>query len=241
MAETSSTSAVRAWITAPGGLSRWGDAAVGAVLEASGAAGAALGGLRRSAEDQRRLAASAGAGLRRRLMALVPGSATPAPEFEVRDAVPLNGSSPTVPAESAFAGLPESASFGELVDRRVAGLAERGAAERRYAQRRAQAAFDDAVTAVAGSALVARVVDVQVERLLRPLVQTVLADVLAQLEREPDRIHALVRGQRDTMVDEVVGRIRTGAASGDATVDRLTARLLRRGREPVPGPPFDLP
>ena len=33
---------------------------------------------------------------------------------------------------------------------------------------------------------------------------------------------------RDTMVDELVGRIRSGAAAGDVAVDRVTARVLRR-------------
>jgi hypothetical protein len=30
------------------------------------------------------------------------------------------------------------------------------------------------------------------------------------------------------MVDELVGRIRSGAAAGDVAVDRVTARVLRR-------------
>ena len=33
----------------------------------------------------------------------------------------------------------------------------------------------------------------------------------------------------DVMVGEVVGRVRTGAAAGDAAVDRLTLRMSRRG------------
>jgi hypothetical protein len=60
------------------------------------------------------------------------------------------------------------------------------------------------------------------------VVRTVLDDVLAQLESDPERVQALVRGQRDTMVDELVGRIRSGAAAGDTAVDRITARVLHR-------------
>jgi hypothetical protein len=46
----------------------------------------------------------------------------------------------------------------------------------------------------------------------------------------------LIRGQRDSMVDEMVGRIRTGAATGDTAVDRLAARMFHRGRAPAPQP-----
>ncbi len=107
-------------------------------------------------------------------------------------------------------------------------VTERGAAESERARRRAAAALDALVTALATSALVDRMVDAQLERILRPVVRTVLDDVLAQLESDPERVQALVRGQRDTMVDELVGRIRSGAAAGDTAVDRLTARVLHR-------------
>ncbi|WP_097322984.1 hypothetical protein [Paractinoplanes atraurantiacus] len=126
------------------------------------------------------------------------------------------------------------------------GLAGRGAAEREQAAAgmlgraaRAKAAFDAAVMAVATSELADRVVDAQLERVLRPLVRTILDDVLALLAEEPERIQPLVRGQRDTMVDELVGRIRNGAAAGDTAVDRVTTRVLRRGGDPVPVPPAD--
>jgi hypothetical protein len=117
--------------------------------------------------------------------------------------------------------------------RQVDGMAARGAVEREHAQQRATAALDSvldsAITAIATSAIVNKMVDAQVERILRPLVRDVLDDVLALLEKEPDRIQSLVRGQRDTMVDELVGRIRSGTAAGDDAVDRITTRVLRRG------------
>jgi hypothetical protein len=94
------------------------------------------------------------------------------------------------------------------VDRTV--LAERGAARRNRL-------VDALITAVATSELVDRVVEIQLDR------------VLALLEREPERIRALVRGQRDSMVGEVVGRVRAGAAAGDEAVDRLTLRWTRNG------------
>ncbi|MDI6105227.1 hypothetical protein QLQ12_42255 [Actinoplanes sp. NEAU-A12] len=96
---------------------------------------------------------------------------------------------------------------------RLTGLAERGAAER-------SRMFDIAITTLATSAMVERVVEIQLDR------------VLELLEREPDRIRALVRGQRDTMVGEAIGRVRTGAAAGDAAVDRLTLRWPGRGGAP---------
>ncbi|MFI5897722.1 hypothetical protein ACIA5D_47320 [Actinoplanes sp. NPDC051513] len=121
---------------------------------------------------------------------------------------------------------------GIKAQQRMDEMAARGAAEREKAQRRASAAFDaaldSAITAIATSPIVNRMVDAQVERILRPLVRDILDDVLALLEKEPDRIQSLVRGQRDTMVDELVGRIRSGAAAGDDAVDRITTRVLRR-------------
>lgn len=127
-----------------------------------------------------------------------------------------------------------------LVRHQIDELAERGAVEQARGQHRA-AELVDAVTAMAAaSPVVDRVVDVQVDRILRPLVGAVLDEVLALLEAEPERIRSLIRGQRESLVDELVDRIRTGAAVSDAAVDRWTARMLRRTREPAParpGPP----
>lgn len=111
---------------------------------------------------------------------------------------------------------------------RIAELAARGAIERERGRRRAVAAVEGAATAVGTSYIVDRVVDAQLERILRPVVLAVLDDVLALLEREPERVQNLIRGQRDSMVDELVTRIRTGAAIGDSAVDRLISRMLRR-------------
>ncbi|WP_030443047.1 hypothetical protein [Actinoplanes subtropicus] len=116
----------------------------------------------------------------------------------------------------------------DAVQRRLAGMAARGAAEREKAQGRAGAALNAAITALATNAVVDRMVDAQLDRVLRPLVRDILDDVLEMLEKEPERLQSLVRGQRDTMVDELVGRIRSGAAAGDVAVDRVTARVLRR-------------
>jgi hypothetical protein len=130
----------------------------------------------------------------------------------------------------------------ELWRRRwIAELAERGAAERARGRQRATGVVggvvDELATAVATSPLVDRIVDAQIERILRPVVLTVLDEVLALLEKDPDRIQALILGQRDHMVDELVTRIRTGAANGDMAVDRLTTRMFHRGRRTVPRPP----
>ncbi|OLB79995.1 MAG: hypothetical protein AUI14_08815 [Actinobacteria bacterium 13_2_20CM_2_71_6] len=127
-----------------------------------------------------------------------------------------------------------------LLDRTRKGvvrLAERGAVEEDLGRRRAAVAVDSLVRAVATAAVVERVVDAQVDRLLRPLVITVLDDVLAQLENEPERVQALIRGQRDSMVNELVGRLRQSAAAGDTAVDRVTAKLIRRSASaPAPAP-----
>ena len=51
-----------------------------------------------------------------------------------------------------------------------------------------------------------------------------------------ERVQALIRGQRDSMVDELVDRIRTGAAAGDAAIGQLTGRVFRRTAQPGPAP-----
>jgi hypothetical protein len=109
---------------------------------------------------------------------------------------------------------------------RIAALAERGAAERTRGWDWATARLNAAVRTVATSPPVDRAVDAQLERLLRPLVSTVLDDILAMLERDPDRIRALVRSQRTSMVDELMDRVRSGAAAGDNNVDRITSKVL---------------
>jgi hypothetical protein len=99
----------------------------------------------------------------------------------------------------------------------VGDLRRRGEVERQRGQDALARAMDAAMTAIATSPLVSRIVEVQVTR------------VLAMLEQEPDRIRVLVRGQRDSVVGEMVGRVRSGAAAGDAAVDRLTMRVAGRG------------
>jgi hypothetical protein len=127
------------------------------------------------------------------------------------------------------------------VERRLAGIAERGAVERERERQRAAGIVDAAILAVATSPLINQVVDAQLDRVVRPMIQLVLDDVLVALEREPERLQLLVRGQRDTMVDELVERIRSKAAAGDAAVDKVTARMLRRDGRPIPVPPAGQP
>jgi hypothetical protein len=119
----------------------------------------------------------------------------------------------------------------------VGDLAERGSSEQVSIRRRATEAATSAVSAVASSGLIDRVVDAQLERVLRPVVLAVLDDVLMLLEHEPERIHSLIRGQRESMVDEVIRRIRAGATTGDTAIERLSSRMLRRGPRPATPPP----
>jgi hypothetical protein len=122
------------------------------------------------------------------------------------------------------------------VGRRITGLADRGAVQRRRGQRFAVTIVDAASTTVVTSAMVNRAVDLQLNRVLRPVVAAVLDDVLARLEAEPERVRSLVRGQRESMVDEIVGRVRAGALAGDTTVERWTTRILRRSPGPAATP-----
>jgi len=119
----------------------------------------------------------------------------------------------------------------------VARLADRGAMERARWRQRAERTARDALTTVTTLPLIDRVVDHQLQRVLRPVVLAVLDDVLLLLEKEPERIQTLVRGQRETMVDELVGRLRAGAEAGDTAVDRLTSRVFHRNPRPSPAPP----
>jgi hypothetical protein len=117
---------------------------------------------------------------------------------------------------------------------RVTELADRGAVEGARGRQRAGSLVDAVVTAVATSHVVNLAVDAQVDRLLRPLVVAVLDDVFQLLEAEPDRVQAMIKGQRESMVDELVTRIRASAAVGDAVVDRWTTRAFRRRPRPAP-------
>ena len=130
------------------------------------------------------------------------------------------GESTAVAVERLRAATPDPAALrpgaGE-VRQRLDDLRRRGAAQRHRGEGALARAVDAAMTAIATAPLVNRIVEVQVDR------------VLAMLEKEPDRIQVLVRGQRDTVVGEMVGRVRSGAAAGDAAVDRLTLRMTRRG------------
>jgi hypothetical protein len=123
--------------------------------------------------------------------------------------------------------------LGARVGRRITGLADRGAVQRQRGQRFAVTVVDAASTTVVTSAMVNRAVDLQLNRVLRPVVAAVLDDVLARLEAEPERVRSLVRGQRESMVDEIVGRVRAGALAGDTTVERWTTRILRRSTAPA--------
>ncbi|GAA3351778.1 hypothetical protein GCM10020358_82780 [Amorphoplanes nipponensis] len=119
-------------------------------------------------------------------------------------------------------------------------LAERGATERTHWRQQAGLTAQAAVSTVATSPLVDLVVDSQLQRVLRPVVLAVLDDVLLLLEKEPERIQTLIRGQRESMVDELVGRLRAGARAGDTAVDRMSSRVFGRTVRPEPGPPLEL-
>ena len=122
----------------------------------------------------------------------------------------------------------------EGVRDRIDDLADIGAYEARLAEQRAAAVLDRLVTAIVASPALDRVVDAQLDRTVRPLLVTVLDDVLAALESDPNRLRPIIRSQRESMVDDLVERIRTGAAAGDARFDRMTSRVLRRP-EPASG------
>lgn len=124
-----------------------------------------------------------------------------------------------------------SASVAERGRVLIVQLAERGASERDRSRYSAVSAARDLLQEVATSQVINRIVDAQLDRTLRPLVATVLDDVLALLDAEPERVRRLMRDQRATITDELVEHIRGGAMAGDTAVERMTARLL--GRRPA--------
>lgn len=149
-----------------------------------------------------------------------PGAATPVP-----DPAPPAATMTRTRWEHVTVGVLAGLRHGIAHPRRLlVTLAAEGASETVRARQRMTATMDDLIAAVARATVVDRVVDRQLERVLRPLVGAVLDDVLEVLEREPERIRSLVRSQRTTMVDELIGRIRTGATAGDDGVDRLLRR-----------------
>ena len=127
--------------------------------------------------------------------------------------------------------------FRDLID----DLADVGAYEARLGERRAAAAVDRLAVAfadtLATSPAVNRVVDIQLDRTVRPLLVTVLDEVLRTLETEPDRLRPVVRAQRQSLVDDLLERIRTGGEAGDVAADRLTARILHRPETATVWPP----
>jgi hypothetical protein len=151
-------------------------------------------------------------------------------------AATLAGAARRAAARTVSSGPDRAARLGGQTRDRLAEVAKRGTAQRVRSRRWAEGLLDAAGTAVATSPIVNRVIDLQINRVLRPLVSSVLDDVLAMLEAEPDRVRSLVRGQREGIVDDVVAHIRSSATIGDATVDRWTSRLLRRSPAPAPDP-----
>ena len=115
---------------------------------------------------------------------------------------------------------------------RLAELAERGAVETELGRRAATAAGAALARRLATSPLVNQMVDAQLDRVVRPLVASVLDDVLALLEAEPERVRALIRSQRETMTDEVVARVRGRTAAGDNALHGTVARMLGRANPP---------
>ena len=112
-------------------------------------------------------------------------------------------------------------------------LAERGAAETDRGRKAAATAATDLAQKAATNPVVNGAVDAQLERLIRPLVGVVLDDVMAVLAAEPERVRSLIRDQSESITEEVVGRIRSGAVAGDAAVQGLVSRLLSRPRQPA--------
>ena len=106
-----------------------------------------------------------------------------------------------------------------MVRARAAELAERGAAERERGHQAVTTAMQT-------------IIDAQIDRTVRPLMVKVLDDILALLEAEPDRIRSIIRGQRDSIVDDLVTHLREDAAAGDRAVDRLAARAMGRASAP---------
>src|SRR5436305_4823066 len=93
-------------------------------------------------------------------------------------------------------------------------LGARGAGEEEHLRQRATERLTAVAEAVATSPVVDRIIDAQLDRTLRPLIVKALDDILALLEEDPERVQSVIRGQRDSMVDELLEHIRGGATAG---------------------------
>src|SRR5262249_27149885 len=104
-------------------------------------------------------------------------------------------------------------------------LGARGAGEEGHIRQRAAERLDALAQAVAASPVL--------DRTLRPLIVKVFHDILALLEEDPQAVHSVILGRRESMVDDLLEHIGDGARAGDAAVDRLAARILGRPGGPA--------
>jgi hypothetical protein len=83
---------------------------------------------------------------------------------------------------------------------------------------------------VARSRAVSRTIDEVVDQVVWPVVDRVLPGLLERLAQEPEPVRAIVQGQSQRLVDDLLLTTRRRAASGDEAADRLLERLFRRPR-----------
>jgi hypothetical protein len=85
-----------------------------------------------------------------------------------------------------------------------------------------------AADTVADDPILVEVVERIVGHVQWQIVDELLPAILDRLTEEPAQVQALVRGQSQSVIDELAAQTRTRAAHGDQVVDRIVARTLGR-------------
>jgi hypothetical protein len=94
----------------------------------------------------------------------------------------------------------------------------------------------DLLDRVAASGPISRVVDVQLARVLTPVVDEALPLILDRLGQQRDQVRLIVWEHGEDLTGELVAGIRDRSAAADDIVEGTVRRLLgRRRHRPAPG------
>jgi hypothetical protein len=125
--------------------------------------------------------------------------------------------------------------------RRSAAVAESVAARGEELRRRSRAAasryLTDLVDRVAASGPVSRVIDIQLTRVLEPLVDRAVPIVLDRLGERSAQVRLIVREHGEDLTGELVAGIRDRAAAADDVIERTARRLVGHRRDRPGGQP----
>jgi hypothetical protein len=142
---------------------------------------------------------------------------------------------------AAVAATPVFAPGRRAAQRLLDDLERRGRQEAAASLAQSAQLIDALVRRVDGSPLVTGMVEDIVSRVLGPVLDEAIPQVLTRLAAEPEAVRVIIHSQSLGMAEQFVQRTRSGAAHGDVVVDRVTRRVFRRSQvtatpEPPPSP-----